>query len=75
MKTPLHTILEEALELPPIDRAKLIEELLESFEFRKDKNIETLWAKEAESRVKALEEGKLSTRPIKEVFNEINKLK
>jgi len=75
MKTSLHSVLEEALELPPIERAKLIEELLESFEFNKDEKVEALWAEEAESRVKAFENGKLKTRPVNEVFKEINKLK
>ncbi len=75
MKTSLHIVLEEALELPPIERAKLIEELLESFEFSKDGAIENLWAEESESRVTAFKDGKLKARPVKEVFNEINKLK
>jgi len=36
-------ILAEALELPPVERAELVENLLSSFEFRSRKAIDALW--------------------------------
>ncbi len=47
-------ILKEALKLPPVERAKLIEHLLTSFEFSQRKQIDDLWAKEAEDRIKKI---------------------
>ena len=36
-------ILAEALNLPPIERAEMVEELLSSFEFPSRKTIDELW--------------------------------
>ena len=65
-------ILAEALELPPIERAELIEELLSSFEFPSRRSIDELWAKEAEDRIDAYERGQLAATPAKEVFDRIS---
>ena len=65
-------ILAEALELPPIERAELIEELLSSFEFPARKSIDELWAKEVEDRIDAYEKGEITTTPAKEVFDKIS---
>jgi len=74
---PVHidSVLQQALELPPIERARLIEEILESFEFSHKEKINAKWAVEAESRVEAYEKGLITARPIHEVFEKINKLK
>ena len=66
-------ILSDALELPPTERAELIEKLLSSFEFPSRKRIDTLWAREAEKRLDALERGKVKTIAAQEVFEKINK--
>ena len=66
-------ILAEALRLPPVERAELVENLLSSFEFRSRKTIDALWAQEAESRIDAFERGEISAIPAKEVFAEIEK--
>jgi len=65
-------ILAEALELPPIERAELIEELLSSFEFPARKSIDKLWAKEVEDRIDAYQKGEITTTPAKEVFDKIS---
>jgi hypothetical protein len=39
-------ILAEALKLPPVERAELVENLLTSFEFQSRKKIDALWAEE-----------------------------
>jgi putative addiction module component (TIGR02574 family) len=68
-------ILAEALNLPPIERAEIVEELLSSFEFRSRKTIDELWAQEAESRIDAYERGEITAIPAKEVFEKIEKRK
>jgi hypothetical protein len=40
-------VLAEALELPPIERAALVEELLSSFDFPARQEVDALWASEA----------------------------
>lgn len=68
-------ILVEALKLPPVERAELVENLLSSFEFRSRKTIDTLWAQEAENRIDAFERGEIAAIPAKEVFAKIEKNK
>ncbi|MEK6576329.1 MAG: addiction module protein [Nitrospirota bacterium] len=68
-------ILAEALKLPPVERAELVENLLSSFEFRSRKTIDALWAQEAENRIDAFERGEITVIPAKEVFAEIEKNK
>lgn len=65
-------ILEEALALPPIERASLIEELLSSFDFPARQEIDVLWAAEAEDRIDAYERGELHSTPAEEVFARID---
>jgi putative addiction module component (TIGR02574 family) len=66
-------ILTEALKLPPVERAELVENLLNSFEFQSRKRIDDLWAEEAEKRIDAFESGEMTTIPAKDVFSEIEK--
>ena len=66
-------ILAEALELTPIERAELIEQLLSSFEFPSRMSIDELWAKEAEDRIDAYERGQISATTAKDVFDKIGK--
>jgi len=51
-------ILAEALKLPPVERAELVENLLTSFEFQSRKKIDALWAQEVEDRIDAFERRK-----------------
>ncbi|MBM4064533.1 MAG: addiction module protein [Planctomycetes bacterium] len=68
-------IFEEALKLPPTERAELIENLLTSFEFPSRETIDDLWAQEVESRIEAFERGEISATSAKEVFGKIEKHK
>lgn len=65
-------VLREALALPPIDRAELVEQILASFEFPARQDIDAAWAKEAERRIDAYEKGEISSTPADEVFQEID---
>ncbi len=61
-------ILAEALNLPPRERAELIEKLLSSFDHKNPKEIDALWARESEDRIDAFNSGKIEAIPAKEVF-------
>jgi len=66
-------ILREALDLPPVDRAELVEEILASFEFPTRGEIDAAWAQEVEDRIDAYERGELGSLPAGEVFKEIDR--
>jgi putative addiction module component (TIGR02574 family) len=66
-------ILAEALELPPVERAELVENLLSSFEFQSRKTIDALWAQEVEDRIDAFERGEMTAIPARDIFTEIAK--
>lgn len=68
MTSATEKVLEEALQLPPVERASLVEHLLESFEFTDRKHLEDLWAEEAEDRIDAFEKGQIPSTPAKDVF-------
>jgi putative addiction module component (TIGR02574 family) len=71
----MHTkkeLLNEALSLPPIERAALIEELLASFDFPERERIDRLWAQEAEDRIDAYERGEETSTSLESVFEKIN---
>jgi putative addiction module component (TIGR02574 family) len=68
-------VLEEALSLPPRERAELVERLLSSLDSPSQQRIDQLWAEEAESRVDAFERGQIQSVPAQEVFEAIRKPK
>jgi putative addiction module component (TIGR02574 family) len=65
-------ILEQALALPPLDRAALVEGLLASLD-QPDAAIDELWAREAEDRIDAFEAGELEAISAAEVFKKYEK--
>ncbi len=56
-----------------MERAELAEHLLSSFEVHSRKKIDALWAREAEGRLDAFEQGKIKVIPAHEVFKDIDK--
>ena len=64
-------LLQEALALPPDERAEMAEHLLSSLDTPTSRRIEELWANEAEARLDAFERGEIKTLPAKEVFDQI----
>jgi putative addiction module component (TIGR02574 family) len=66
-------ILREALDLPPIDRAELVERILASFEFPARRDIDAAWAQEVEERIDAYERGQIGASPAEDVFKEIDR--
>jgi len=65
----------DALSLPPKSRAKLAEKLLESLDDPKQKEIDRLWAEEAEDRIDAYERGDLKAIPGKHTFSRLRPTK
>ena len=66
MNTP-DKILKDALNLSAKEKAELIDKLLSSMD-EPDKNIDDLWAKEAEDRIDAYDQGKIKSVTLNEVL-------
>ena len=73
MTTATQSILNQALNLNPVERAELIEELFHSFDKAHDDKTDRLWANESESRIDAYDADKITADPAKAVFERINK--
>lgn len=73
MSEKIEKVFAEALELPPVERAELVEKLLSSFEFTSRKTIDALWANEVEARIEAYEKGEITAIPAKDVFENIGR--
>ena len=63
-------ILNEALSLPPSERAQLAERLFSSLDISQ-KELDRLWAEEADSRIDAFERGELKAIRANKVFKNI----
>ena len=70
MASKLKEIEENALQLPPHDRAALAEHLIHSLDEVEDPEAERLWIEEAERRYKEYKEGKIKGIPAASVFKE-----
>ncbi len=66
-------ILTEAMALPPMDRAELVEQLLASFDFPERAEIDAAWSTEAEDRLRAYERGDVEALPAEVVFRRIQR--
>jgi len=75
MTAQTQQVLEKAIHLPPVERAELVEQILSSFDFPSRDEIDALWAKEAEDRIDAYDQGKIKTIPASQVFEKINRQK
>lgn len=69
MSANANQILKQALALPIVERATLVENLLASLD-RPDAEVDALWAKEAEHRLAAFETGEMKAIPAEDVFAE-----
>lgn len=64
-------IIGAALALPPGARAMLADHLLESLDAKNQREVDALWAEEAERRVREIIEGKVSTISADHVFGQL----
>ncbi len=60
-------ILKEALTLKPSEKAQLIDKLISSLD-KSDKEIDELWAREAEDRIDAYDLGKIKAISLEKVL-------
>ena len=65
--TNADNILKEALMLRSFEKAQLIDRLISSLD-KPDKEIDELWAKEAEDRIDAYDQGKLKAVSLEQVL-------
>ena len=70
MLPKIKEIEEEALRLPPHERAQLAERLINSLDEEENQETERLWLEEAERRYQEYKEGKVKTKPAELVFKE-----
>jgi len=73
MSTNRAQLLQDALALPPQERAQLVDEILASFVAQPDQTTLEKWGEEAESRLDAIERGELATIPADEVFENLKR--
>ena len=72
MTNTAQRLLQEALLLSPVERAKLIGELYRSLDTRQDSTrVDAVWADEAESRIDAYEAGELEADSVEGAFERI----
>jgi putative addiction module component (TIGR02574 family) len=65
--TITENILEEASKLTPIEKAQLIDKLISNLE-KPDKEIDELWATEAEDRLVAYDQGRIKAISLERVL-------
>ncbi len=63
-------VIEQALKLKAAERFALIEMLQESLD-KSDPEIDRIWLEEAQRRLQAYREGKLTAIPMEEVFRDL----
>ena len=66
-------LLKEVLSLPSDMRTALVGRLLESLNVPTQKEVDRLWAKEAERRIEEVNSGKVSLIPGDQVFENVRK--
>jgi putative addiction module component (TIGR02574 family) len=74
MSTTFSEVERQAKTLPPNDRARLAEVLLESLQDDSLREIESAWKKEIEARITAYDRGEIKTFSAEEVFTEAKQL-
>jgi putative addiction module component (TIGR02574 family) len=72
MATDTQQILKDLLELPSNERANAVDQLLSSLD-QPDHQIDILWRKEVEERIKAYQAGKIRSVTLKEVLSKYRK--
>jgi len=65
--TTADQIFHEASALSPLDKARLIDKLISDLD-KSDLEINELWAKEAEERIDAYEQGKIKVISLEKLF-------
>ncbi|MFA9240506.1 MAG: addiction module protein [Candidatus Paceibacteria bacterium] len=67
------SIYDEAMSMKPLEKIHLIDELLKSLDLP-NQNIDELWKREIEDRIKAYDKGEIESVSIDEVFSKYKKI-
>lgn len=73
MTKAAHAVLNEALALTPLERSSLIERLITSFSPDSRAEIDRQWAREAESRIDAYDQGHMKARSLQTIVKRVNR--
>ena len=73
METLNERLVNETMSLPSDMRTALVGRLLESLNVPTQREVDRLWAEEAERRIKEVRSGKVSTIPGEQVFEDIRR--
>lgn len=74
MTAQAQQVLKEVLFWPPTDRASLIDALFQSFDTKRQQEIDGAWVRESEDRLSAYHAGDMSAMSMDEVIKRINTL-
>jgi len=66
-------VLADALDLSPVERAELVEQILSSFDSSSQDDVDSLWAAEAEDRIDAHDQGRIKSTPAGTLFEKVDK--
>jgi putative addiction module component (TIGR02574 family) len=69
MKSTSENLLQEALDLPPIERAALVDQLLNSLD-KSDEAVDAVWRKEIAARLRAYRSGTAATVSAEDILAE-----
>lgn len=72
MSATSEQILQQALALPPDERAELLEQLLAAFQGPTDPALDELWTAEAHDRLDAYDRGELEAIDVEKVLEQID---
>ena len=67
MTNSTKTLLSEARDLPPEERVKLVEQIIETMD-ASDPSLDAMWSKEVEDRLAAYHRGDIAAVPLSEVL-------
>ena len=73
MSPQAHEVLAQALRLSPLEKAELVERILDTFVLPDRKAIDERWAAEAEDRIDAYERGEIAAKSVIDVFARIER--
>ena len=73
MSPQAHEVLAQALKLSPLEKAELVERILDTFLLPERKTIDEHWSAEAEDRIDAYDRGEVAARSVMDVFARIER--
>ena len=73
MSPQAREVLAQVLKLSPLEKAELVERILDTFVLPDRKAIDERWAAEAEDRIDAYERGEIAAKSVIDVFARIER--